>query len=220
MGIAERREREKEKRRNDILDAAERLFFTHGLNAATMDDVAEHAELSKGTLYLYFKNKNDLYNAINHRGMQLLLKSFKEAETRFKYGIEKVRAIGEAYFKFSQEHGDYYNAMMYFEACQIDLSDADSYSARCHHCSLQVMDVVAGTVKTGIEDGSIRPELDPKITAYLLWGQSTGVIQIVSNYYQHWKEYPAHGIDPDALIPALFELELHALINPNWKRPA
>ena len=52
MGIAERREREREQRRNTILDAAETVFFSKGINLATMDEVAEEAELSKGTLYL------------------------------------------------------------------------------------------------------------------------------------------------------------------------
>lgn len=218
MGIAERREREKELRRNNILDAAEHLFFTRGLNTATMDDVAEQAELSKGTLYLYFKNKHDLYHAINYRGMQLLIKLFAEAQSKYEYGIEKIRAIGEAYLRFARDHSDYYNAMMYFEACDIDLSDNQSYSTRCHHCSMQVMDVVAAAVKAGIDDGSIRPELDPLETAYVLWGQSTGVIQIISNYQDHWRKDPDHKINPDDLIPAMFEMTMHALINKNWKR--
>ena len=48
MGITERREREKEQRKNDIVDAAERVFFKRGHEYATMDDVAIEAELSKG----------------------------------------------------------------------------------------------------------------------------------------------------------------------------
>jgi TetR/AcrR family transcriptional regulator len=50
MGITERKEREKEQRRNAIIDAAEKIFFTKGMDNSTMDDVAEEAELSKGTL--------------------------------------------------------------------------------------------------------------------------------------------------------------------------
>ena len=59
MGIAERREREKQQRWNDILDAAESVFFDKGYNHAKMDDVAEKAELSKGTLYLILKAKKN-----------------------------------------------------------------------------------------------------------------------------------------------------------------
>jgi len=50
MGIVERRQREKEQRRSAIIDAAEAVFFSKGLEIATMDDVAEEAELSKRKL--------------------------------------------------------------------------------------------------------------------------------------------------------------------------
>ncbi|MDL1893205.1 helix-turn-helix transcriptional regulator, partial [Sphingobacteriales bacterium CHB3] len=52
MGIIERKEREKEQRREEIVTAAEKIFFEKGLAIATMDEIAEAAELSKGTLYL------------------------------------------------------------------------------------------------------------------------------------------------------------------------
>lgn len=60
MGTHERKEREREHRREDILDAAQHVFFEKGLPTATMDEIAEIAELSKGTLYLYYKSKEDL----------------------------------------------------------------------------------------------------------------------------------------------------------------
>ncbi|MBD3290820.1 TetR family transcriptional regulator, partial [candidate division KSB1 bacterium] len=96
MGIIERREREKEQRRNDIIDAAERVIFSKGRATSTMDDVAEEAELSKGTLYLYFKSKEELYLAIHLRGLGILKKMFSDAVASRKTGIEKVKAVGEA----------------------------------------------------------------------------------------------------------------------------
>ena len=50
LGVAERKEREKERRREDIVNAAAKVFFNKGVDHATMDDVAEAAELSKATL--------------------------------------------------------------------------------------------------------------------------------------------------------------------------
>ena len=104
MGIAERKEREKEQRKNDIVDAAERVFFDKGHENATMDDVAEEAELSKGTLYLYFKNKEDLYLAIHLRGNRILHSLFEKAVKNQKTGIEKTRAIGKAYIEFYEKY--------------------------------------------------------------------------------------------------------------------
>ena len=60
MGIQERKEREKERRRQQIMVAAKRVFSEKGFNKATMEDIAQEAELSPGTLYLYFKNKDAL----------------------------------------------------------------------------------------------------------------------------------------------------------------
>lgn len=73
MGIAERKEREKnlqqKMRRKQILDAAKRLFYEKGFSAATIEDIAQEAELSPAAIYLYFKNKDDLYASLN---LQLL----------------------------------------------------------------------------------------------------------------------------------------------------
>ena len=90
MGIAERKEREKEQKQNDIIDAAEKVIFSKGLEAATMDEIAEVAEFSKGTIYIYFKNKEDLYFAIHARGLQLLRKMFEKASKSKKKGISFV----------------------------------------------------------------------------------------------------------------------------------
>ena len=72
MGIQERKEREKERRRQQIIVAAKRVFSEKGFNKATMEDIAQEAELSPGTLYLYFKNKEELYASLSLRILQYL----------------------------------------------------------------------------------------------------------------------------------------------------
>ena len=73
MGIQERKERERERRRQQIIVAAKRVFSNKGFNKATMEDIATEAELSPGTLYLYFKNKEELYASLSIRILQYLL---------------------------------------------------------------------------------------------------------------------------------------------------
>lgn len=180
MGIAERREREKEQRKNDIIDAAERIFFAKGHENATMDDVAEEVELSKGTLYLYFKNKEDLYLAIHLRGNIILKSLFEEAVNGQKTGIEKTRAIGRAYVKFFQKYPNYFNAMIYYESHDIDFEDKDSVAWQCLVAGKSTLEILIEAIITGIKDGSIRPDIDPSKTALSLWGQTTGIIQIAS----------------------------------------
>lgn len=72
MGIQERKERERERRRQQIIVAAKRVFSEKGFNKATMEDIAREAELSPGTLYLYFKNKEELYASLSLRILQFL----------------------------------------------------------------------------------------------------------------------------------------------------
>jgi AcrR family transcriptional regulator len=209
MGIAERREREKEQRRNDIIDAAERVFFSSGWQAATMDDVAEAAELSKATLYLYFKNKEELYAAILVRGSVLLHDMFEVAIQSHDTGIEQVRAIGRAYIAFHDQHRDYYDAMMYFETKELDTCDDCTNAQKCDEYRDLVMGLVATGIRNGIEDGTLRGNLDPMKTAILLWAQSSGVLRVVATAGDKLRE--VHAIDPNSLMETFFEFVFHAI---------
>ncbi|HUV50086.1 MAG TPA: TetR/AcrR family transcriptional regulator [Anaerolineae bacterium] len=72
MGIQERKERERGRRRQQIMLAAKRVFYNKGFAKVTMEDIAREAELSPGTLYLYFKNKDELCASLSLRILQYL----------------------------------------------------------------------------------------------------------------------------------------------------
>ncbi len=189
MGIAERKEREKEQRREAILDAAEKIFFSKGMNQTTMDDIAEEAELSKGTLYLYFSSKEDLYLGIAYRALSLLENMFVEAVKKHKKGIQQIKAIGEAYYRYSKEHANYFNMILHYEISRMEKSISESIMDQCHQIGQKVMQVVSGAIQKGIIDKSIRANLDPVKTAYLLQGTSTGIIQLITREQQHLKKF-------------------------------
>lgn len=209
MGITERREREKGQRRNDIIDAAERIFFSKGRALATMDDVAEEAELSKGTLYLYFKSKEELYLAMNLRGLKILAGLFREAIAKDETGIEKIKAIGQAYLQFYKKHPDYFNALLYFESQEMDLENQKSVACECHDHGEMALNIVADALRVGIEDGTIRSDINPLSTAVALWGQISGLIQLINLKGDHLQK--CHGIKKDDIISSAFELIRYAL---------
>jgi AcrR family transcriptional regulator len=99
MGIQERKQRERERRRQQIIVAAKRVFSEKGFSKSTMEDIAHEAELSPGTLYLYFKNKDELYASLSLRILQYLnirledVKKGKDFEPR-----KKIIAIKEALY--------------------------------------------------------------------------------------------------------------------------
>ena len=211
MGIAERKEREKEQRKNDIIDAAERMFFSKGIAATTMDDIAEEAELSKGTIYLYFKSKEDLYLAIHYRGLHILKTMFEETVQQCKTGLEKVYSIGMAYYRFYKEHTDYFNALLYYESRELNLNDIDSMAFQCDHKGVDALNVLIEAIKIGINDGSIRPDIDPAKTAAILWGQTSGLIQLVHLRGDHL--HSCHKICKEELLHYSFELIRYSLEN-------
>jgi AcrR family transcriptional regulator len=209
MGIAERKEREKEQRRNDIIDAAENVFFSKGINLATMDEVAEKAELSKGTLYLYFKSKGDLYLAITQRALSLLADMFDEAIKKYNTGLDQIRAVGQAYYSYSQIHANYFNTILHYEISQLEMDGVGETILECHRLGQKVMLLVSSTIETGIKDGTIRADLDPVKTAYLLQGQSSGIIQLIARESEHIKSMEI--FEPQELMTDFTDMMYHAL---------
>ena len=183
MGVAERREREKEQRRSAIIDAAEEVFFSKGVENATMDEVAEKAELSKGTLYLYFKNKNDLFHAIVARALEILFSMFQHAVANEEKGLDKIRAIGRAYNEFYKTNPDYYGTILHQEAHEFDQSDMEENPnmALCQELGEKIFGLMGEVVKTGIMDGTIRKDLDPAKLPIVLWGHAAGVLHLVKS---------------------------------------
>ena len=103
MGIQERKERERERRRQQIIVAAKKVFSEKGFNKATMDDIAGEAELSPGTLYLYFKNKEELYASLSLRILQYLHIRVEHVENSSDLGPEeKLDAMIEAMYDVYQ----------------------------------------------------------------------------------------------------------------------
>ena len=105
MGIKERKKREREMRRQQIMIAAKRIFTQKGYEKSTMEDIAREAELSPGTLYLYFKSKDELYASLCLRVLRFitvkvdLMTVLVEALSRFiGQLIQEVKFASDTYF--------------------------------------------------------------------------------------------------------------------------
>ncbi|MBN2201083.1 TetR/AcrR family transcriptional regulator [bacterium] len=216
MGIQERKEREKELRRNAIIDAAESVIFTKGYWMTTMDDVADAAELSKGTIYLYFKTKEELYWAITLRGLKILTDFFQKAYNEAETGLQKVFLMGQSFFRFSSEHPDYFNALGYYEIKETDPAAAETVSSMCDHEGMECLDLLIRALSEGIRDGSINPEINPGTAAVILWGQAAGVIQVMAMKGDHLQR--RHGIDLSSITDDYFRFTRCFLENKNAAR--
>jgi TetR/AcrR family transcriptional regulator len=162
---------EKEQRRNYILDAAEKLFFSKGYDNVSMDDIASEIGLNKATLYLYFRNKESLFFAVVLRGAQILNAMIKERIKQCKTGMETLDAIGIAYFEFVNKYPDYSRAYLYFRSDRFSIDDAKDLcddAKRILELRDEEFAIVCNAIKSGIDEGMIRPDLDPvEVTVFL-----------------------------------------------------
>lgn len=177
--IAARRLDEKERRREEILDAAEQVFGERGYEAARMDDIARAARVSRALLYIYFKDKTELHFGIGLRALALLRERFAQARSRYARGVDQVTACGRAYIAFAQEFPVYFQAISRVEAHHAELEDENSVQHRLMMAGRLVhAETVAGLL-LGQQDGTVRADLENPIrVAMTLWGFVHGIAQL------------------------------------------
>lgn len=209
MGTAERKERERLQKRNNIIDAAERVFFSKGYDTTKMDDIADEAEYSKGTLYLHFNSKEELYLEIVVRAEKILYDLFEKAVADQPNGLCEVRAIGEAFMKFYVEYPEYHSALMFDQAKEAIPSELEIHESAHKDMKMHANELLIESLQRGIDDGSIRPDINPPLIAIVLWGETLGVMQLVKQkgamIFHSFKQ------KPEDIIKEFFEFTFVAL---------
>lgn len=201
MGIAERREREKEVRRNMIIDAAERVIFAKRIDTSTMDQIAEEAELSKGTLYLYFKSKTDLYLAIQDRGMSILSAKLARVLGENRKGIELLKRFGEVYFDYANQYPNYFNAEMFCRSHEFIEEITTSELFQCtREKRIEIVNFLIRGIQVGLQDGSIRRDVKPEELSLMLYASLNGMIQV----YMLRKQAQKHDLFPEVSVDLNF----------------
>jgi AcrR family transcriptional regulator len=176
--IAQRRVEEKERRRAEILDAAEALYAKEGWDLVTVDQVARGARLSRALVYVYFKDKEEILFAIGERAMGLLRDRFSAAAAGQTLGMEKIQAIGRAYMSYAFEFPHYFDFCSKFHA-RSGSPEPGSHDLACRVAGDEAIGVVVQAIECGIADGSVRPTIgDPMMLAVTLWSFTHGLIQL------------------------------------------
>lgn len=209
MGTAERKEREREHRRRVILRAARKIFFTKGLQAASMDEVAELAELSKGALYLHFKSKEDLYVSLLEEGLYILQRMFEEVASKPLPADEALRQIGLAYYEFFKRHPDYFQILKFTDARGLHSKVSQEVLACTEKCSMGCLQVVASVYQRGVAQGIYRSDLAPIEVAVMLWGTSNGMIGLIASQQEDFISDEA--INFEKIMFTSWELILNSL---------
>jgi AcrR family transcriptional regulator len=180
--LADRRSEEKERRRAEILDAAEAVAASESWDDMTMDQVARRARLSRALLYVYFTDKNDLLFGVGERATAILMQRCSEAAARHERGIAQLEAIGRAYVAFSQEFPVYFGVLARCELRSPTDENPQSNKAEPARHGDALQSMIANSLESGMRDGSIRADAGPPAAvAIVLWGFLHGVIQLSSS---------------------------------------
>ena len=171
MTILERKQREKEQRRECIIDAASKLFSSKGYDKVSMEEIALETELSKTTLYFYFEDKESLFFAVVNHWIKNYRAIAIEEELKQTDGI-KDKILDSALSRFLIEYPDNYLQSFFLLSEMLDISDDNSLNVDAKEILEFVKETFEKTVleiNAGIKDRSLRSDVNPIVMTGLIY---------------------------------------------------
>lgn len=162
MGVKERKERQKTEMREAILSAALKLFSDKGFDNVTMRNIADEIEYSVGTIYLYFKDKGEIFFELHNRGFAEFYKKQLSVQ-RIKDPIERLKAHGEAYVKFAMESPEYYDLMFISRTPAKEIKKSEHWEE-----GERTYEILKLNIKQAMEAGYFK-NVDLDVAAFSLW---------------------------------------------------
>ena len=171
MGTKERRERERLEMKDLILDTATRQLEELGYDKMTIRSIAEEIEYSPRTIYLYFKDKDELLYAISIKAFTLFAKAF-ESVLEIEDPYERLMGLNRAYFKFAFDNPGYYDLMFILRGPMNSDLNQDSWDI-----GMRSHQILEETVRDCMKAGYFN-EQDPDVVAFTLWSYVHGVVSL------------------------------------------
>jgi AcrR family transcriptional regulator len=196
MGILERKERDKLEMRLMILETAQKVFIEEGFEKASIRAIAERIEYSPATIYLYFKDKNELFFAVHELGFDKLFLAMENAIEGITDPYEELRHRGYAYMKFAFENPEMYDLMFILNAPMDTLKEEETWDSG-HRCFM----LLCETLQRGIESKQLKFR-DIQVAAMSIWSFMHGMVSLkIRNRFKKFNEES----DIDLLMKASLE---------------
>lgn len=195
MGVTERKQREKEARIKSIKKSAGRLFARKGFTNVSMAEIAADAEVSKGTLYLYFKSKEELYfsliEPILEQHHQLIAEVVKNDD---EPADETLRKFFSYFAETYPDDPEVHRAYMYYRAEEIQpLFSEQRYSQLRGRMATNVR-MVEDVIAKGIRQKIFKP-VNSRAVSSIVWSLVLGILR--------WEENRKYGGGRDQLQPTI-----------------
>lgn len=182
-------------KKNDILDAAIKVFFEKGFHKAKMEDIAKEAGVGKGTIYEYFESKKDLFQEMIKCSIEKYIEKARKAISKKNTVKEKLIAFAEHHGMFLANHVDM--TQIIITQPQILSIDMKRWLMRG---KMEIFTLVKEIIEMGIEDGELRENLDADLATLSLLGT-------VNQYYSKkifFDKVSQENIDAEQVIDMLF----------------
>jgi AcrR family transcriptional regulator len=172
MGIAERKEKQKNEIRQLILDASMKLFVEEGFESITIRKIAELIEYSPTTVYLYFKDKDEIFYALHDMGFEKMSEFNKNLDS-IKNPLVRMHKMGENYLRFGMEYPEFYSLMFINGEPMKKISELG--------CDWKPGDAALGRLKETVTECMEKGYLakgDPYLVSLAVWGFVHGLVSL------------------------------------------
>lgn len=177
---------------DDIVKAAEKVFFSAGFPNAKMEDIAKEAGYSKVTVYSYFGSKENLYMAVTHKAMEHLINGLYNCldSNKGRTGLEVFIAMARSYLGFCTTNRNYVDLMLNYLSIvrmtvagkKLDkISQAmqnSIYYRKIRGVQNVTIDMTVEEIKRGQQDGSIKSTRSPWLIHHMMWSMITGFAKV------------------------------------------
>lgn len=175
MGIKERKDREKKERRREIILAASELFLEKGYTFTTIEDIADKVELSTGTIYQYFKNKEELFASVNILGNSIILNEVEKAIGDNTLSPEqKIIQIKEAMYTAYSNEFIIHKALAHILTEYNIPTISNDLRKQIKNVTHKILNIIADIIEEGAKQGEFEKG-DYMAQAEILWANFIGV---------------------------------------------
>lgn len=208
----ERRQQQKEERHSGIVEAAERVFSARGMGYTTMDQIAREAGVSKGTLYLYFKNKDEIFltmsvDAISELRARLAL---VRQHCEEKSGCDWFRGNLAEVSAYAMAHPDRFHLALGTGSADYRLSAEGELFDTYQDGISSLYAFGAEALMKGQADGSLRSDLEMATTLFQSWSSLVGVLDSVRRMDEIQNRMPM-DLDLSRLLEAHLDVLMRGL---------
>lgn len=186
MGITERKEREKQEMRDLILQEATNMFIEEGYDKTSIRKLADRIEYSPATIYLYFKDKDEIFHAIHEKGFDKFF-AMMESTRNIEHPFERLRKLSDIYIGFAYENPEYYDLMFIMRAPMETLMHCEEEWA----CGARAYNALKSIIKDCIEQGYMK-EMPVEVAALSIWSFKHGMTALsIRNRFKMYSQEEA-----------------------------